>query len=146
VAWEMHDSSDLPPSRCKYFKGSSSTDFLDFFSSLRTDAFITMATLSIDGLETLLRSLDLETPIPRFPECDVLTNPLDIFRAYLTEALSKLLDCESSTILSAINLPQGMLGDLEVIVPRLKIKGQKPNELAFELCRKVCIHPRKQPE
>jgi arginyl-tRNA synthetase len=94
-------------------------------------------TLTLEALEALLASLGVSTPVPRFDGRDVLVNPLDLFRSYLAATLTELVGCEPAVALAAIQLPQAMMGDLEVIVPRLKVKGPKPVDLAFDLCQKV---------
>jgi arginyl-tRNA synthetase len=100
-----------------------------------------MATLNIAGLEALLKELGLDTPIPSFAGADVLNKPLDITHSYLAGILSSLVECDAATAYSAVISPSNIdNGDLAVVVPKLSQDG-KPNEVGFEIMRKVLGFP-----
>jgi len=83
--------------------------------------------------------LQLKTPIPTAQAADVLTKPGDIYRSYLADTLSDIVDCDAETIYDAIgsnNDPSQ--GDLTVAVPRLRLKDVDNKELAFTVVKHVC--------
>lgn len=90
----------------------------------------------MDGLEGLLKELDLKTPIPHVPEANILIKPLDIGRSYLADILGSLVDCDSSVAYKSIQWPGDISsGDLAVILPKLS-HGADPTVLAFDLMQK----------
>lgn len=99
-----------------------------------------MATLSIAGLEALLESLGLPSPIPYFPQSHPLNRPVDIYRAYLANTVSTSLQIDRIFTYEAVqsaNIKDN--SDLTLVIPRLKLKGGKPKELANECMVKVRI-------
>src|SRR5262249_52742381 len=98
-----------------------------------------MATLTVDGLQSLLGGLGVADPIPSFPEADVSSRALDIFHSYLADTLAKLADCESHVAFQAIQWStDNSNGDhLCIVIPRLRLKGVKPAEVATELIKRV---------
>lgn len=96
-------------------------------------------TTCISGLQEKLQSLGVESPIPSFEGANVLTNPVDIHRSYLAEALTKVLDCDRQLVYDAIQWTNQLSnGDLLVVVPRLGMKAVKPAEVTKDLSDKVC--------
>jgi arginyl-tRNA synthetase len=96
-----------------------------------------MATVSLPGLEDLLAGMGLE-PIPSFAVADVLNNPLDIYHSYLAEHLQTLVECDPNLVYNSIQLSSTIEdGDLDIILPKLKLHGVKPQALADELLKKV---------
>nr|RBQ84133.1 hypothetical protein FVER53263_00424 [Fusarium verticillioides] len=90
------------------------------------------------GIETLLGKVGLDTPVPDFPDADIVHNPQDIFRVYLADTLQKLVNCDKLVAYDAIQTSNitGM-GDLIIVAPRLRLKGVKPEELAKDLLQKL---------
>jgi arginyl-tRNA synthetase len=81
-----------------------------------------MSTLSLAGLESLLQTLDLGTPLPAFAETDVLNDPLDISRSYLADIVREIVQCNSEQAFNAVQLPNTVdpfAGDLTIILPKL---------------------------
>ena len=96
-----------------------------------------MATLGLTGLEALLGSLKLETPIPQFPSTSVLHNPLDISRSYLASIIDGLVEGDASLAYGAIQWPNNIYnGDLSVILPKLEHRAD-PAVLGQEVMSKV---------
>jgi hypothetical protein len=96
-----------------------------------------MATLTITGLEELLRALGMKVPIPHFAAANVLNKPLDIGRCYFADILSSLVECDLVNAFKSIQWPGGIdSGDLAVILPKLS-HGSDANVLAFDLVQKV---------
>lgn len=93
-----------------------------------------MSTLSHEGLESLLGSVGMKTPIPHFEGTDVLNNPLDISRCYLADILHGIVKGEAGSALGAIQLPATVdffVGDLSIILPKLARElGVKVEELS----------------
>lgn len=65
------------------------------------------------------------------------TNVVDLLRNYITEELSKISGVEASLIFPALEWTNTLeRGDLLIPVPRLRIKGSIPKELAAEWAQK----------
>jgi hypothetical protein len=81
-----------------------------------------MGTRTNAGLETHLAHLGLKTPIPTFLNLRVLTDPLDVARAYLADQLHEVVQGEAEHALSAVQIPatvDPLGGDLTIILPKL---------------------------
>lgn len=95
-------------------------------------------TTDLPSLQKQLQALGISAPIPTWKGTDVLTNPVDIYRSYLADALGSLLDCERQLVYDSIqwtnNLPNG---DLLLVVPKLRLKGAKPADVARDLSQRV---------
>jgi len=99
-------------------------------------------TLSLQSLEAYLEELGLLVPIPTFPSTYPIHNPVDIYRSYIAAALEKLLDCNRNLIYDSLQWTSTpSKGDIALVLPRLRIKGVKPNELGVELGAKACKPP-----
>lgn len=87
-----------------------------------------------------LKSLSLEKPLARYPNCYPEYNQTDIYRAHLTEILSDITGVDASIVYPALQWTQTLeKGDLVLPVPALRVKGKKPNELAEEWVSKVIL-------
>ncbi|RSL85174.1 hypothetical protein CEP51_003481 [Fusarium floridanum] len=97
---------------------------------------------TVAGLNALLHGLSLE-PMPESASPTALTRPVEIWRSYLVEFLSKLtiLNCDASTIREAIaSTTETSLGDLTLILPRLKLQNvdnKALNRLAFSVAAQL---------
>ncbi|OWO99033.1 hypothetical protein B2J93_6610 [Marssonina coronariae] len=90
------------------------------------------------SLSEQLKSLDLETPLPKYPNCYPEVNPVDIYRAHLTSILTGVTGVDAAIIYPALQWTQTLeKGDLVLPVPALRVKGKKPQELAEEWVAKV---------
>ena len=103
-----------------------------------TPSLPAMATLKSDGLQALLNKLGVESFVTTFPSTDLLTRPLDIYRSHLADILVQLTACNPQVAYDSIQEPNDY-GDLEVVIPKLRLKGSNPKELAVELAEKVCL-------
>lgn len=91
-----------------------------------------MAT-GIDELVKLTSTLSLDTIRDKFPNCYPETNPVDVYRAHLTNVLEKVTGVDQKIIYPAIQWTQGLdKGDLIVAAPALRVRGKKPDELVKE--------------
>lgn len=92
------------------------------------------------SLSDKLKSLDLETPLPKYPNCYPEVNPVDIYRAHITSILKDVTGVDASIIYPALQWTQTLdKGDLVLPVPALRVKGKKPAELAAEWVEKVGV-------
>jgi hypothetical protein len=98
-----------------------------------------MGTLSTNGLQALLSGVGAGSPIPSYSSANIQNSPIDIYLSYLVEILVKLTKCEPQVAYESILWPDDFC-DLVVVVPRLRLKDVDPNELAFELNKKVGWH------
>ncbi|KAK1964489.1 arginyl-tRNA synthetase [Colletotrichum sublineola] len=99
-----------------------------------------MATLSISGLQSSLEKLSLDSPLPSFPDAEVLVRPLDVFRSYIAQIVAEIAECDPAVAYDAIQSTAAIsMGDLAVILPRLKIKGK--GDAAAELLGKFPKSP-----
>jgi hypothetical protein len=97
-----------------------------------------MATTSLRGLETFVAELGLG-PVPYFATADVLNDPMDLCHSYLAEDFGRLVECDPELVYKAIQPPHTIQdGDLDIVLPRLKLSGGSPKELAGELLKQVC--------
>ena len=100
-----------------------------------------MATLTLDGLKSHLLSLSHKEPAPALTE-DVLVNPIDVYRCYLSEIFCRLLACDVAKTRDVIQWSNVLSnGDLLLVVPRLRIQGVDPIQVAKELSEKVRSTP-----
>ena len=95
-----------------------------------------MATLSTDGLEAVLGSLGSDGHIPYFHEADLLRDPMSLFVSYLARNLAELTQTEPDLAYGAIQWPNDE-GDLNIILPKLRLKNINPRDLASDLMYKV---------
>lgn len=90
----------------------------------------------VQNITTLMDKLSIKTP-PSFENSHPDVNVVDLMRNYISDELSKISGVDSSLIFPALewtNTPDR--GDLLIPVPRLRIKGANPKELATEWASK----------
>lgn len=96
---------------------------------------------SIESLQVLLASLGIADPIQTLPESNPTTNPVDIFRLFIAKTLAPIGGVDVALIYSSLEWTQSFeKGDLILAIPRLRIKGQKPDVIAKEWAEKVSSH------
>ncbi|KAJ3549752.1 hypothetical protein NM208_g327 [Fusarium decemcellulare] len=104
------------------------------------------STTSLAGLNTLLEGLSLN-PMPESASNCALKRPVEIWRSYFARFLSDsgLLDCDVASIEEAISsTTETSLGDLALILPRLRLKGLDQaglKKLAFDIGAKLPASP-----
>lgn len=95
-----------------------------------------MASADIQSLTKLIGELGFNEP-EKFPNSFPEFNPIDTIRNFITEELHKLSNVDKSIIYPALDAPNTLdKGDLIIPVPRLRIKGAKPVDLAQEWAEK----------
>lgn len=106
---------------------------------LLKDGRLIMAT-GINELVKLTSDLSLDNIRDKFPTCYPETNPVDVYRAHLTNVLEKVTGVDPKIIYNAIQWTQGLdKGDLIVAAPALRDRGKKPEELVKEWEEKVSL-------
>src|SRR4051794_12872862 len=99
---------------------------------------ITPKTLSLSSLQAYLGNLGAPIPIPTFPSADPVKNLNDAYRSYIVGALEQLVKCDRVLLYESLQRTStASKGDLLLLLPRLRLKGVNPNELAVELASKV---------
>ncbi|KAH8586273.1 putative Arginyl-tRNA synthetase, cytoplasmic [Bisporella sp. PMI_857] len=89
-----------------------------------------------------LRSLNLEKDLPAYPNCHPEVNPVDVYRAHLTEILAEVTGVDSKIVYPALQWTQTLdKGDMVLAIPALRVKGKKPNELGEEWVSKFPESP-----
>ncbi|PTB80855.1 arginyl-tRNA synthetase [Trichoderma longibrachiatum ATCC 18648] len=88
-------------------------------------------TAGIDQLTKLVNGLTLDSVTQKYPQAHPEINPLDLYRAHLSNVLAGISGVDSQIVYPAINWTTGLdKGDFVLAVPALRIKGQKPDALA----------------
>ena len=76
----------------------------------------------------------------QFPNCYPEYNPIDIYREHIATLLSKITGVDAQTIYPAVVWTKALdNGDLSLPVSALKIKGEKPQDLAAKWAKEVCL-------
>src|SRR4051794_15206282 len=83
-------------------------------------------TQSIDDLAATLKNIGLD--VPKAPTITYpALNPVDIYRAHITELLAPISGVDPKVILPALQWTQTLnMGDLVLPVPALRVKGTPP--------------------
>lgn len=86
--------------------------------------------MTVPELRTHLAHLGLESQMPEIPAADVLVKPLDIFRSHLAYLVASALGCDVSLAYDSIRLSNDLSqGDLEVVLPKLKLENLEPGDV-----------------
>jgi arginyl-tRNA synthetase len=95
------------------------------------------------GLATILGRLGLESPVSEYTGADIRAKPVDIFWCHHTSLLAPVLETNGLAIYDAINSTNdASLGNLAVILPKLKLSEEKLKNLTLDLKGKVrCTQP-----
>ncbi|EXJ87599.1 hypothetical protein A1O3_04560 [Capronia epimyces CBS 606.96] len=91
-----------------------------------------MSTRSSDGLQAVLEGVGVQSPIPQFPLADTQNSPVDIYLSYLADTLTQLTGCEPSIAYESIQWANDV-GDLVVVLPRLRLPNIDPKVLSDDL-------------
>ncbi|EPS35744.1 hypothetical protein H072_10806 [Dactylellina haptotyla CBS 200.50] len=79
---------------------------------------------SLDDVQAMLSELGISEPLPAFEAASVTTNPIDIFRSYIAEEMTKITGVSRDLVYPALEWTQTPdKGDLIMAVPRLRVKG-----------------------
>jgi hypothetical protein len=120
----------LPQSRISLYKPIAQARF-SFIRPLSTK--MPSATCPTELLNDKLKALSLAEPLPKYPNCYPAINPVDVYRAHLTDILTKVTGVDASIVYPALQWTQTLeKGDLVLPVPALRLKGKKPDQLAAE--------------
>ena len=101
------------------------------------------STCTSDGIRSFLTEAGVDGDVPHFPLADIETSPLTIYTSFIANAIIQLTDCSPEAAWASVQKPND-IGDLAVVVPRLKLKDVKPPELAettLQLQKTVSLSP-----
>ncbi|KFG86593.1 arginyl-tRNA synthetase [Metarhizium anisopliae] len=91
----------------------------------------------VNQLAQKVEGLTLDSLAQKYPTAHPEINPLDLYRAHLSDVLSKISGVETSIIYPVVMWTQSLdKGDFVVAVPALRIKGKKADALAQEWAEK----------
>ncbi|KAK9477239.1 hypothetical protein V1514DRAFT_343990 [Lipomyces japonicus] len=97
-----------------------------------------MSQSDIDNVISKLAKLGISSPdLFEFEGGNFAGNQFDVFRAYVANQLSKISGVAAELIVPGLEWTQTAdRGDLVLAVPRLRVKGKKPDELSAEWASK----------
>ncbi|KAG6001664.1 hypothetical protein E4U21_003981 [Claviceps maximensis] len=91
----------------------------------------------IDELAQRVEGVTIASIAQAYPNAHPEINPLDLYRAHLSNLLSKISGVDTSIIYPVVMWTSSLdKGDFVVAVPALRIKGTKPDILAQEWAKK----------
>ena len=97
-------------------------------------------TTQSEWLAHKLESLNLKNDLPKYPNCFPAYNPVDIYRAHLTEILAEITGVDATIVYPALQWTLTLeKGDLVLPIPALRIKGKKPDDLAKDWIAKASL-------
>lgn len=92
----------------------------------------------MEQLAQKVEGMSLEAIADAYPNCHPELNPFDFYRAHIASILSGISGVEPKIIFSALSWTTSLdKGDLILAAPALRVKGQKPDELAKQWSEKV---------
>ncbi|KFH43410.1 Arginine--tRNA ligase, cytoplasmic-like protein [Hapsidospora chrysogenum ATCC 11550] len=92
---------------------------------------------AVEQLAGQVEGMSLDAIAQTYPNAHPEANPLDVWRAHLSNVLSKISGVDTSIIFPVIAWTQSLdKGDFIIPVPALRIKGEKPDALAVEWASK----------
>jgi arginyl-tRNA synthetase len=95
-------------------------------------------TAPVEELSKAVEGLSLNTISKKYPATHADVNPLDFWRAHLTNLMAAITGVATDIIFPTINWTSGLdKGDFIIAVPALRIKGTKPDVLGKEWIDKV---------
>ncbi|KAG5789923.1 hypothetical protein H9Q69_011006 [Fusarium xylarioides] len=96
-------------------------------------------TMTTAELGSQLAMLGLKSDVPEIPSADILAKPLDVFRSHLADLIASAVNCDASSAYDAI--ADSSMGDLELIVPKLKLGDHGSPLSSVDVSRKLPPSP-----
>ncbi|KAL2194717.1 hypothetical protein P885DRAFT_42295 [Corynascus similis CBS 632.67] len=91
----------------------------------------------MEQLAQKVEGMSLDAIADKYPNCHPEINPFDFYRAHIANTLTGITGVEPKIIYSALSWTSSLdKGDLVLAAPALRIKGQKPDELAKQWAEK----------
>ncbi|VUC34007.1 unnamed protein product, partial [Clonostachys rosea] len=88
---------------------------------------------AVEQLASKVQGLSLDSVKQTYPSTFPKVNPLDLWRAHISNVLHGISGVSTDIVYRAIQWTQGLdKGDFTLAVPALRVKGQKPDVLAAE--------------
>lgn len=111
------------------FFSKSTGNKLSLLKSLKSFHCTAKRTNSMENFAASLASLGV-TDLPSIPNAYPDQNPLDLFRVHIAERLAPIAGVDQEAIFTGLDrTAKPESGDFVLAVPRLRIKGAKPQEL-----------------
>lgn len=96
---------------------------------------------AIELLTKRAEGLTLNSITENYPNAHPESNPLDLYRAHLSNVLAEVSGVDRAIIYPVISWTQVLeKGDFVIAIPALRIKGTKPDVLGKEWEAKVRTH------
>ena len=93
---------------------------------------------TMDELLSTLQRFGINDVSP-FPNAYPALNPVDVYRAHITDLLAPITGADPKVIYPAIQWTQTLdKGDCVLPVPALRLKGKKPDDIAKNIVDNVC--------
>ena len=116
------------PLRLIHFVGKQSTK--PSLTPLYINYSTTQRTQKMESYVASLAALGVKD-LPSIPSAHPDENPLDIFRSHIAERLAPLAGVDAELVFAGLDRStKPETGDFVLAVPRLRIKGAKPQELS----------------
>lgn len=94
--------------------------------------------MAIEEVSQKLATLGLSKALKSYPNCYPEVNPVDVYRAHLTEILAEITGVDATIVYSSLQWTQTLeKGDLVLPIPALRVKGKKPEELGKQWAEEV---------
>ncbi|KAK4118410.1 arginyl-tRNA synthetase [Parathielavia appendiculata] len=91
----------------------------------------------MEQLAQKVGGMSLDAMTDKYPNCHPDLNPFDFYRAHLSNLLSDITGVDTKIIYPALSWTQSLdKGDLILPAPALRVKGQKPDDLAKQWAEK----------
>jgi arginyl-tRNA synthetase len=98
------------------------------------------------SIEARLSALQIKPTILEFPDSYPDLNPVDIYRCYLAETLATISGVDAKTIYDGLQWTQNLdKCDLNLAIPRLRVKGHAPGELGQTWAQNVSTPKKSEP-
>jgi arginyl-tRNA synthetase len=90
------------------------------------------------SLAERLSALQVDSEVLKFPESYPEFNPVDIYRCFISTHLAKITGVDVKTVYPALQWTQALdKGDLNLAIPRLRVKSDAPDKLAKRWAEEV---------
>ena len=93
----------------------------------------TMAREASNTTADALQKMNINGESSQFPNCYPEYNPIDSYREHVANTLSKITGVDAQTIFPSVQWTTTLdKGDLTIPIPSLRLKGEKPQDLAVK--------------
>ncbi|KAK4135235.1 arginyl-tRNA synthetase [Trichocladium antarcticum] len=98
---------------------------------------MTSTQIPIERLAQQVKGMSLDALAEKYPNCHPAVNPFDLYRAHLSNVLADVTGVDPKIIYPSLQWTTSLdKGDMVLATPALRVKGQKPDELAKQWVEK----------